>query len=303
MESYHHFPVMIDEVVQFLNCRTDGIYLDCTLGEGGHAFEILKRSSPTGRLVGIDCDFRQIEVALKRLESFQERINIVHGNYAHLGAILDNLHIKKVDGILLDLGISSCQLDSRERGFSFQLESPLDMRFDQKTKLSAYEVVNGFSVTKIKEILNQYGEERWAGRIAGAIDKKRNIQPISNTKELAEIIISAVPRSGRYGRIHPATRTFQALRIVVNNELDNLRKCINEGVDLLNKGGRFCIISFHSLEDRIVKHSFKNFGINNPPLNSAILKIITKKPIGPKKSEVAINPRARSSKLRVVERI
>jgi len=303
MGELQHLPAMVEEVVQFLDCRPDRTYVDCTLGGGGHAIEILKKSIPSGRLIGIDCDLSAIDKAKKRLETFQERVTIIHDNYINLGCILEGLKIEKVDGILFDLGISSFQVDSGERGFSFQLDSPLDMRFDQRTTLSAYHVVNKFPASEIKKIIKNYGEERFADRITRAIDKKRKVEPISTTDNLSQIIKYSVPKSYRWGRIHPATRTFQAIRIAVNDELNNFKKALYDSINFLVKGGRLCVVSFHSLEDKITKHFFKDLEKNNGPLAPAKFKILTKKPLIPKISETDMNPRSRSSKLRVVERL
>ncbi len=286
-----------------MDCRPAGIYVDCTLGEGGHAVEVLRRSHPSGRLIGIDCDGDAIEIAKKRLSVFRERVTIVHDSYVNLNAVLESLKIKEVDGILIDLGSSSYQLNSKERGFSFQVESPLDMRFDQRSGISAFELINKFPVHRIEDIIRQFGEERYAGRIARVISEKRGENPIFTTAELAGIIKYAVPRSYRFGRIHPATRSFQAIRIAVNDELGNLKVVLNEGINCLKKGGKLCVIAFHSLEDRIIKQFFKGLEKGLIPSVSDSFRILTKKPVIPQISEVNMNPRSRSSKLRVVLRI
>lgn len=306
-----HQPVMLNETVDSLACRPGGIYVDGTLGGGGHAWEILKRSSPEGILIGIDRDPEALRAAEIRLKDFGRRKVLVHGNFADIAEILASMEITSVNGILYDLGVSSHQLDTGIRGFSFSQEAPLDMRMDSDQKFTAADLVNDSREQKLKEIIRDYGEERMAGRIARAIARQRAIKPISTTSELASLICRAVPE-GKGGRIHPATRTFQAIRIAVNNELAILPKAIKDATDLLVRGGRISIISFHSLEDRIVKEEFRSAAgscVCPPQLplcvckRQATLRVLTKKPLQANPEEVKANPRARSAKLRTAERI
>ena len=294
--TYEHFPVLVEEVIEFLQPHPDGIYVDGTVGGAGHALKILERSSPTGRLIGIDRDKEAIEEARKRLKPYEGRTTIVHGNFSDLREILRELNIGKVDAILLDLGVSYQQLSDAERGFSFQLEGPLDMRMDRTGGEPASKLINALSQGELEGILRRYGEERWARRIAKAIVRHRQKTPIATTTQLRDIISSAVLKPPRH--IHPATKAFQAIRIAVNDELNNLRRIIREGIPLVKGRGRLCIISFHSLEDRIVKETFRQYE-RSPEL----ITIITKKPISPSKREIVENPRARSAKLRVAERV
>jgi 16S rRNA (cytosine1402-N4)-methyltransferase len=294
--NYEHFPVLVEEVIEFLQPHPDGIYVDGTVGGAGHALKILERSSPTGRLIGIDRDKEAIEEARKRLKPYEGRTTIVHGNFSDLREILRELNIGKVDAILLDLGVSYQQLSDAERGFSFQLEGPLDMRMDRTGGEPASKLINALSQGELEGILRRYGEERWARRIAKAIVRHRQKNPIATTTQLRDIISSAVLKPPRH--IHPATKAFQAIRIAVNDELNNLRRIIREGIPLVKGRGRLCIISFHSLEDRIVKEAFRQYE-RSPEL----ITIITRKPISPSKREIAENPRARSAKLRVAERV
>ncbi|MFQ5841810.1 MAG: 16S rRNA (cytosine(1402)-N(4))-methyltransferase RsmH [Thermodesulfobacteriota bacterium] len=293
---YEHFPVLVEEVLEFLQPHPDGIYVDGTLGGAGHALKILERSSPTGRLIGIDRDREAIEEARKRLEPYEGRTTIIHGNFSDLREILRELNIGDVDAILLDLGVSYQQLMDAKRGFSFQSEGPLDMRMDQTGGEPASKLINTRSQGELEEILRRYGEGRWARRIAKAIVRHRQKIPIATTKQLRDIISSAVRKPPR--RIHPATKAFQAIRIAVNDELNNLVKVIRDGIPLVKSRGHLCIVSFHSLEDRIVKETFRQFE-KSPEL----ITIITRKPISPSKREIAENPRARSAKLRVAERV
>ena len=312
-EGVFHRPVMVAAVIEALRCRPGGVYLDGTAGGGGHAWEILQKSSPDGLLVATDLDGDAIEETKKRLASFGSRAIVVKDNFTAMRAVLTGLGINKVDGILLDLGVSSHQLDSAGRGFSFSLEAPLDMRMDKNRGPSAYELLHSLSREELEKIIREFGEEKTARRIALAIAKRRDIAKIRTTTELAAIVAGAFPKiRGKTSRIHPATRTFQALRIAVNNELRNLELAIEDGVELLRSGGRFCVISFHSLEDRIVKNSFSEQAkgcICPPDLpvcacgRKPTLKIITKKPVVPDETEINENPRARSAKLRAAERI
>ncbi len=289
-----HIPVLLNDVTEYLNCIRDKVIVDCTIGEGGHAAKILGNLGPSGILLGIDEDQDALVAARGRLATFGERVILVWDNFLHLEEILREKGIEKVDGILFDLGVSSLQLNRRERGFSFLREGSLDMRMDQTQKIDASHIVNNLAYKELANIIYELGEKRWAKRIARAIVRKREKGPVTTTTQLARIIERAVPYRGR---IHPATRTFLALRIKVNRELENLREALPQAVDSLKKKGRISIISYHSLEDRIAKNSFKEFA------RQGRLKILTKKPITPKEEEVRINPRSRSAKLRVGERI
>lgn len=308
--DFYHKPVMLEEVIDWLCVRKNGIYVDGTVGGAGHAYEILKATG--GFLVGIDCDNAALQAAETRLAEFGTRKVLVKANFAELGSVLENLQIKKIDGVLLDLGVSSPQLDQAERGFSFNQPAPLDMRMDRSLKLSAYDVVNSFAQKDLEKIIRTFGEEKMAGRIARAISQKRRLAPLSTTVELASVIASAVPAKLRRLKIHPATRTFQAIRIAVNNELGSIKPAIDSAVNLLNCGGRIGIISFHSLEDRIVKNEFRALTgacicPKDVPIcicnQEAKLKVLTKKALTPKAAEIEENPRSRSAKLRVAERI
>jgi 16S rRNA (cytosine1402-N4)-methyltransferase len=310
--SSYHQPVMPEEVVQYLKCKPGGVYVDGTVGGGGHAREILKKSGPDGTLIGIDRDDDALAESEQELKSFGGRAVLVKGNFADLAGILSRLGIEKVSGILLDLGLSSHQVDTAERGFSFMSDAPLDMRMDQSRGLAAYDLVNTLSENELKRIIREYGEDVRAGRIARAVVKKRESSPIGSTRELAGIILGALPPSQRRMRIHPATKTFQALRIAVNDELSSLHRVIQEGVGCLKEGGRFVILSFHSLEDRIVKNQFRSWekGCLCPPDfprcacgRKPQLKILTRKPVLPGPEETTANPRARSARLRAAERI
>ncbi|OPY12264.1 MAG: Ribosomal RNA small subunit methyltransferase H [Syntrophus sp. PtaU1.Bin005] len=310
-DSYHE-PVLLEEAVASLSCHSGGIYVDGTVGGGGHAALILERSAPAGFLLGMDVDGQALEAAGKRLEAFGRRKRLVKANYADIRAVLAGEKISEVDGILLDLGVSSHQLDTAERGFSFLHEAPLDMRMDPQSGRSAYDVLHSCSERELKDIIRRYGEEIMAGRIARAIAAKRKDAPIRTTTELAAIVAGALPGSARHRKIHPATRTFQALRIYVNNELSNLHRAIHEGIDCLKPGGRFSIISFHSLEDGMVKTRFRSLEkgcICPPDIPFCVcgqrprLTVLNRKPITPSSSEVDANPRSRSARLRTAERI
>ena len=311
-DAQFHKPVMVREVVESLNCKRGGIYLDGTLGGGGHAYEILKKTSPKGVLIGIDIDDDALLESERRLQPFGRRKILVKGNYADIGNILAGLNIPKVDGILLDLGVSSHQFKTAERGFSFSLSATLDMRMDRSQKKSAYDLINTLPDKELERIIRDYGEEMMAGRIVKAILARRKRSPIKTTAELAAIVVESLPPDLRRKRIHPATRTFQAIRIAVNDELLNLARAINSGIDVLAREGRFSIISFHSLEDRIVKNAFRSWekGCICPsdlPVCScgreARLKVLTRKPVTPHDAEIAVNPRARGAKLRTAERV
>ena len=306
-----HISVLLDECIENLNIKPDGIYLDGTLGMGGHSYEIASRLS-TGRLICIDRDETAIERAGRRLAPFGEKVRLVHGNFSDAASILDSLGIKGADGMLFDLGVSSPQLDEAERGFSYMAEAPLDMRMDRSGGITAWEVVNTWSEERLNRILWDYGEERCARRITAAILKHRAEKPIGTTQELTEIIRSAMPAAALREKQHPAKRTFQAIRIAVNDELGAIAAMMETAPDKLNKGGRLCVISFHSLEDRIVKSGIqaRERGCTCPreaPVCTCgfvqTLKSVSRKPILPTPEEIERNPRARSAKLRVAERV
>ncbi|MBN2569254.1 MAG: 16S rRNA (cytosine(1402)-N(4))-methyltransferase RsmH [Deltaproteobacteria bacterium] len=312
MEPSFHRPVMLKETVASLDCRPGGVYLDGTLGGGGHASEILARTAPDGILVGIDLDDDALRESRERLSIFGDRKFLVQGNYSELKTILTDLGIEKVDGILLDLGVSSHQLEMAERGFSFSLDAPLDMRMNQGGDLTASDIVNGFTGARLREIIREYGEEMRYAKIVSAILARRKVSPIKTTGELSRIILGTIHENSKRGKIHPATRTFQAIRIAVNDELAHLRKAIEDGIDVLNPGGRISVISFHSLEDRVVKNAYRSWEkgcICAPDIplcacgREARLKVLTRKPVTPSEEETIVNPRARSAKLRTAKRI
>ena len=307
-----HTPVMLEKVLQSLRCKPGGIYVDGTLGGGGHARAILENTAPDGLLIGIDRDDDALLESEKRLQPFGQRKILIKGNFADIGEILTNLNIGKVDGILLDLGVSSHQLDTADRGFSFSLDAPLDMRMDQSSRYRAYDLVNLSPEKELRKVIRDYGEEPMAGRIARAILAKRASAPIRTTIELADVVCRAVRRQGVRKKVHPATRTFQAIRIAVNQELSNLSTAMDAGIDQLGQGGRFSIISFHSLEDRIVKETFRSWEgrCQCPPglpvcqcQREAKLRVLTRKPLRPEADESERNPRARSARLRTAEKI
>jgi len=305
MSDAIHRPVMRTEAVRFLAPDRGGIYVDGTVGLGGHAAAILA-AGPEARLIGIDRDPQALRYAAERLAQFGNRVTLVHGNYRDLTEILSNLGIDAIDGFLLDLGLSSLQLDAPERGFSFRADGPLDMRMDPTQETSAADLVNEASVEELARILRDYGEERFAGRIARAI---ANARPIETTGALAEVVRRAIPRRFHERRIDPATRTFQALRIAVNDELRNLQDGLAAGFAALSSGGVIVVISFHSLEDRIVKRFFRKLATPRyeslapgPPLPPQA-EVLTKKPLRPSEEEIGENPRARSAKLRACRKL
>ncbi|MBO8126023.1 MAG: 16S rRNA (cytosine(1402)-N(4))-methyltransferase RsmH [Firmicutes bacterium] len=309
----HHRPVLLEETVDALEPRPGGVYVDCTLGAGGHSQLLLERSAPTGTVVGIDQDSRALKLAAGRLDNFRKanRLFLVHSNYDFLLPILAGLGYSQVDGIVFDLGFSSMQIDDPERGFSYRFTAPLDMRMDRNQELTAADLVNTASEEELSRIIKDYGEERWAKRIARAIVTRRQERPLQTTTDLVEAIMEAYPAPNRDGT-HPARRTFQALRIAVNRELERLEDALGQAISLLKPGGRIAVISFHSLEDRTVKHLFKQEAaecICPPGLpvctcgHRRQLEIITKKPIVPGSSEVKSNPRSRSAKLRVAQKV
>lgn len=307
--EFHHISVLLNECIDNLNIRPDGIYVDGTMGGGGHSLEIAKRLT-TGRLICIDQDPNAHEAAGKRLAEYKDRITFVRDNFGNIANILDSLGIEKIDGMLLDIGVSSHQLDEAERGFSYQQDAPLDMRMNPDRPFSAYDVVNGYDEDELDRVIFTYGEERWARRIAQFIVKEREAKPIETTGELVDIIKKAVPKGARKDGPHPAKRTFQAIRIEVNGELEVLQRAIDDVAARLAVGGRLCIITFHSLEDRIVKEAFRkqeNPCICPPQFPVCVCgkkplgRVITRKPILPSKEELEENPRSRSAKLRVLE--
>ena len=307
--EFHHISVLLNECIDNLNIRPDGIYVDGTMGGGGHSLEIAKRLT-TGRLICIDQDPNAHEAAGKRLAEYKDRITFVRDNFGNIANILDSLGIEKIDGMLLDIGVSSHQLDEAERGFSYQQDAPLDMRMNPDRPFSAYDVVNGYDEDELDRVIFTYGEERWARRIAQFIVKEREAKPVETTGELVDIIKKAVPKGARKDGPHPAKRTFQAIRIEVNGELEVLQRAIDDVAARLAVGGRLCIITFHSLEDRIVKEAFRkqeNPCICPPQFPVCVCgkkplgRVITRKPILPSKEELEENPRSRSAKLRVLE--
>ena len=310
--EYKHVSVLRDESIEGLRVSPDGVYVDGTLGGAGHSMEICRRLTGSGRLIGIDQDEEAINNGKNRLAPYQDRVVLVRDNFKNISQILNDLQIEKVDGILLDLGVSSRQLDSAERGFSYMQDAPLDMRMDQRQTKSAYEVVNTYTEEELDRVIREYGEERWSRRIAQFIVQERSERPIQTTGELVGVIKKAIPKKAREDGPHPAKRTFQAIRIEVNGELKILEKSIENMIDSLKPGGRLCIITFHSLEDRIVKQTFKTW--ENPCIcpkefpvcvcgRKPKIRIVTRKPILPSEEELLDNPRARSAKLRIAEHL
>lgn len=309
--EFKHVSVLLNECIEGLNIKENGIYVDGTLGGAGHSSEILKHLSNEGLLIGIDQDKDALKAAKERLQNFNN-VKFVHSNFYEIDSVLNNLEIEKIDGMLMDLGVSSYQLDEAERGFSYMKDAPLDMRMNRENDLSAYEVVNEYEENEIYRIIRDYGEEKFAKRVARFIVSAREVKKIETTLELVEIIKNAIPAKARREGPHPAKRTFQAIRIEVNSELSILNRAIEDGVNRLNKGGRMAIITFHSLEDRIVKIKFKELGITCTcprefPIcicgGTAKVKVITRKAIDPSKEEVEENPRSRSAKLRIIEKL
>ena len=311
--EFKHKSVLLNETIENLNIKPDGIYVDGTLGGGGHAYQVASRLSEKGRLIGIDQDADAIAAAGERLKEFGDKITIIRSNYANMKEELHRIGVEKVDGIVLDLGVSSFQLDTPERGFTYRDENaPLDMRMDDRQSLTAKDIVNGYSEMELYRIIRDYGEDKFAKNIAKHIVQEREKKPIETTGELTEIIRASIPMKVQVTGGHPAKRTFQAIRIELNKELEVLQNNLDDMIDLLNPGGRICIITFHSLEDRIVKTNFKRN--ENPctcPSDFPVCvcgkkskgKVVTRKPILPSEEELEVNSRSKSAKLRVFERV
>ena len=311
MSEFHHVSVLLDECIEALNIKPDGIYVDGTLGGAGHSSQIARRLT-TGRLIGIDRDEVALKAASERLAPYMDRVTLVHSNFADLASVLCGLGMEGVDGILLDLGVSSPQLDDGSRGFSYMADAPLDMRMDRGDTLTAYTVVNTWSYAELKRILFDYGEERYAPKIAAALCDRREQKPIETTLELVDIIRSAMPAAALREKQHPAKRSFQAIRIAVNDELGSVERVMADAIPHLNPGGRLAVITFHSLEDRIVKNAMAGAakGCTCPPNfpvcvcgKTPQVKLISRKPIVSGQQELDENPRARSAKLRVCEKL
>ncbi|MEW8992993.1 16S rRNA (cytosine(1402)-N(4))-methyltransferase RsmH [Clostridium sp.] len=309
--EFKHFSVMLEECIEMLDIKEDGIYVDCTLGGAGHSMEILKRLSPKGRLIGIDQDLDALKAAKEKLKEFKN-VTYVHNNFYNIKDILESLEIEKVDGILMDLGVSSYQLDQGERGFSYMKEAALDMRMNREEPFSAYNVVNEYGEDELFRILRDFGEEKFSRRIANRIVEKRKIKPIETTLELVKIIDECIPAKFKREGGHPAKRTFQGIRIEVNSELSILDRAISDGIEALNKDGVMAIITFHSLEDRIVKNKFRDLVDpckcpKNLPMcvcgKKPIIKLVNKKPIEATKEELDNNSRSKSAKLRGCKKI
>ena len=308
--GFEHKSVLLNETIDGLNIKPDGIYVDGTLGGGGHAYEVCRRLGEKGSIVGIDQDAAAIEAASARLKDFGEKVTIVRSNYCDMKSKLHELGIDKVDGIVLDLGVSSYQLDTAERGFSYREDAPLDMRMDTRQKMTARDIVNDYTEADLYRVIRDYGEDKFAKNIAKHIVQARAVKPVETTAELSEIIRASIPMKFQKKSGHPAKRTFQAIRIELNRELDVLRDSLDDMIDLLNPGGRLCIITFHSLEDRIVKSAFrKNENPCTCPPDFPVCvcgkkskgSIITKKPILPSEEELEYNSRSKSAKLRIFE--
>ena len=308
--EFKHKSVLLNETIDGLNIKPDGIYVDGTLGGGGHAYEVCRRLGEKGSIIGIDQDAAAIEAASARLKDFGEKVTIVRSNYCDMKSKLHELGIDKVDGIVLDLGVSSYQLDTAERGFSYREDAPLDMRMDTRQKMTARDIVNDYTEADLYRVIRDYGEDRFAKNIAKHIVQARAMKPVETTAELSEIIRASIPMKFQKKSGHPAKRTFQAIRIELNRELDVLRDSLDDMIDLLNPGGRLCIITFHSLEDRIVKSAFrKNENPCTCPPDFPVCvcgkkskgSIITKKPILPSEEELEYNSRSKSAKLRIFE--
>ncbi|HEX3077043.1 MAG TPA: 16S rRNA (cytosine(1402)-N(4))-methyltransferase RsmH [Lachnospiraceae bacterium] len=310
--EFKHVSVLLEETIDGLNIKPDGIYVDGTLGGGGHAYEVCKRLGENGRFIGIDQDEAAIKAGSERLKEFGDKVTIIRSNYCNMKQVLKEIGVEKVNGIVLDLGVSSYQLDTVSRGFSYKENAPLDMRMDQRNELTAQDIVNGYSEFDLYRIIRDYGEDKFAKNIAKHIVKAREIKPIETTDELTDVIKAAIPMKVRMNTGHPAKKTFQAIRIELNKELEVLNNTLNDMIDLLDNEGRICIITFHSLEDRIVKSIFRNNEnpCTCPPSFPMCVcgkkpkgRVITRKPIIPSDEEIEENKRSKSSKLRVFEKI
>ena len=311
-QSYGHKPVLLDECLEALAIRPDGIYLDGTLGRAGHSLEIARRLTAGGRLIGVDRDETALAAAEERLAAYRERVSLVHSNFSCIHEILDSLGLDRIDGMLFDLGVSSPQLDDAGRGFSYMHDAPLDMRMDRTASLTAYDVVNTWSYEELRRILFEYGEERYAPAIAKQIIREREVHPVETTGQLTELIKKAMPPAALREKQHPAKRSFQAIRIAVNGELDELEPMMEAAAERLEPGGRLAVIFFHSLEDRIIKKTMQRLatGCTCPPEfpvcvcgKQPKMKLVTRKPVVSTAAELEYNPRARSAKLRVAEKV
>jgi len=307
-----HVPVMLEEVINILQPRPGQTFVDCTVGGAGHAKAIVERIIPGGKLIGIDRDADALHAAAELLSEYRQNVILEKSDFGNLEAVVSGLGLRSIDGILFDLGVSSHQLELAERGFSFRYNAPLDMRMDVTQPITAQELVNSLSERHLAEMIRKYGDEKWAKRIARSIVERRTIRPIETTLDLVEAILAAIPPGAKGGRIHPATRTFQALRIAVNREFESLQAGLKAGIGLLVSGGRLCVLSYHSGEDRIVKDMFARYAGRctcppGLPMCSCgaekIIKILTKRPVTPSEDEVRKNPRARSAKLRAAEKL
>ncbi|MGL4362494.1 MAG: 16S rRNA (cytosine(1402)-N(4))-methyltransferase RsmH [Cellulosilyticaceae bacterium] len=310
--EFNHLSVLLNECITGLDIKPNGIYVDGTLGGAGHAKHVCEKLNEEGHFIGIDQDQNALSVSRERLANVKPKVSIVHNNFSNIKEVLETLKIDEIDGMLIDLGVSSHQLDEPSRGFSYMHDAKLDMRMNQESSFSAYNIINEYSEEALYNVIKSYGEEKWAKRIATFIVERREQKPVETTYELVDIIKAAIPAKARQDGPHPAKRTFQAIRIEVNKEIDIIRPTILDAMNKLKEGGRLCIITFHSLEDRIVKHTFKT--LENPctcdrsfPIcicgNKRTGKVISRKPILPSEEELEINPRARSAKLRIIEKI
>lgn len=310
--KFEHVSVLLDECIKGLNIKSNGTYVDGTIGGAGHACAICKKLDETGHFIGLDQDNNALEISKERLHDVRPKVTLIKSNFVDIKQVLERLNVGGIDGMLIDLGVSSHQLDEPSRGFSYMHNAPLDMRMNQDALYNAYELVNTMSKQDLYQVIKMYGEEKWAKRIAEFIIKEREIKPIQTTYELVEVIKKAIPQGARKDGPHPAKRTFQAIRIAVNRELEIIAPMIQDSVVKLKQGGRLCIITFHSLEDRIVKHTFRE--LENPCTCSKdlpvcicgkkpVVKVVTRKPILPSVEEIERNPRSRSAKLRIVEKL
>lgn len=311
-ECHGHIPVMREEVLQLLACRSSGLYVDGTAGGGGYSEAILQRTKPNGVLLALDWDVEAVARVAERLRPYRERVFVERSSFADIPSVLARLGLGPADGVVIDLGVSSFQLEDSQRGFSFIHDGPLDMRMDQALGLTAADLVNTMAESKLADLIFNFGEEKWARRIAKVIVERRKIRPITGTLELAGLIAEATPKTRDSRRIHPATRTFQALRIAVNQELEALSQFLAKVLDVLKSGGRLCVVSFHSLEDRMVKDQFRAWAksCHCPPSfpvcqcgGRSLVDLLTRKPLSPTATEVELNPRARSARLRAIRKL